>query len=56
LCIACDGASVIIERIASENGESLMSRVKVGDAFTTPSEQLLKRTQRVHFDAHGLKL
>ena len=55
LCIACDGGSIVIESIESESGESLMSSVKVGDAFMTSSEQLLKRTQRLQFDAYGLK-
>ena len=55
LCIACDGGSIVIERIESERGEDLMSSVKVGDAFVTSSEQLLKRTQRLQFDAYGLK-
>jgi methionyl-tRNA formyltransferase len=56
LCIACDGGAIVAEQIESESGESLMASVSVGDAFVTSSEQLLKRTQRLHFDAHGLKL
>ncbi len=55
LCIACEGGSVVVERIEGEGGESLMSSVRVGDAFATPPEQLLKRTHRVQFGALGLK-
>jgi len=55
LCIACDGGSLVVEDIRDESGEDVMSRVRPGDALATPADRLLTRTQRVQFDALGLK-
>ena len=55
LCIACEGGSLVVEDVRDEAGEDLRSRVRPGDTLATPPEKLLARTQRVRFDALGLK-
>jgi hypothetical protein len=55
LCIACDGGSLVVEDVRDEAGEDLRPCVRPGDTLATPPEKLLERTQRVRFDALGLK-
>jgi methionyl-tRNA formyltransferase len=55
LCIAGDGGSIIVEEVRDENGNDLLPRIRLGDAFATPPERLADHTKRVQFDALGLK-
>lgn len=55
LCIAAEGGSIVVEDLRDERGATVLADVRAGDAFTTPPDQLLKRTERIRYDARGLK-
>ncbi len=53
VCIA-SGETMIVERVSDEDGNSLLSRIKVGDRLVTLSQELDDaRNARVQFDASG---
>jgi methionyl-tRNA formyltransferase len=54
LCVACDGGSVVIESVVDEHNNSVLPEIRVGDAFHTPTERLIQRTNRVFYTPRGL--
>ncbi len=54
-CVALKGAALIVEDIRDENGDSIMTDVKVGDRFYTPQTFLENAMSRVIYTSQGLK-
>lgn len=53
VCVAVPGATLIIEDLRNEEGDSILAQVKVGDRFFTPLTQLERARKRARFDALG---
>lgn len=53
ICVAVPGATLIIEDLRNEEGDSILAQVKVGDRFLTPLTRLERARKRVRFDATG---
>lgn len=54
LCIACDGGSIVAESVIDEHNNSILSEIRVGDAFHTPVERLAQRKNRAFYTPFGL--
>lgn len=47
---------LLIEDIITENGENIISKIKVGDRFYTPVEKLVSgKSKRIYYNSFGLK-
>lgn len=55
LCVALNGAALIVEDVLDESGASILFTVHVGDRFCTPAEKLDAGRQRVIFTPSGMK-
>jgi methionyl-tRNA formyltransferase len=55
LCIAANGATLIVETVVDDAGNSLMDEIGVGERLTTPQTRLDETAQRVTYDPLGPK-
>jgi len=53
-CIATADGSLVVEKVLDSNGKNILSQLRDGDIFSTPSEKLDAARARVGYDAHGL--
>jgi len=56
LCVALKGAALIVEEIRDENGNDIMSDVRIGDRFYTPQASLEESMIRVIYTPRSLKI
>lgn len=46
LCVVCRDGAIVIEQLLAEDGNSLLQKVRVGDAFSTPHEHLGRNAEK----------
>jgi methionyl-tRNA formyltransferase len=47
---------LLIEKIINSDGENIISKIKVGDRFFSPTEKLdAAKSKRIYYNSHGLK-
>ncbi|MBD1139703.1 hypothetical protein IDH15_00305 [Pelagibacterales bacterium SAG-MED38] len=55
IVVAINSGSIIIEEVLNDKQENILSKLKVGDRFTTPIEKLESSKIRKYFTPNGLK-
>lgn len=54
VCVSLDGATLVVQDIRDEDGDSIMQQVQIGDRLVTPTPYLEKSLQRVAFSPNGI--
>jgi len=55
ICVAVDGASLVVEEVNDNNGNSYIDSIAVGDILYTPQTMLENNKSRVNYTATGLR-
>jgi methionyl-tRNA formyltransferase len=53
--ISCNDGELIVEEVLDKDGNNIMDKIRVGDRFLTPSENLDEAKKRMVFTVNGLK-
>ncbi len=53
LCVACKDGALVIEQLIDEKNNSLLQKVRNGDAFSTPIERLGRLSERAIYTANN---
>ena len=53
LCVACKDGALVIEQLIDEENISLLQKVRIGDAFSTPIERLGRISERAIYTANN---